>query len=140
MAKMADAIYEIDGSRALVPVRKQDILVACSPKTHEESDIAMEDEPATTHSQNYATRATDNANATNPKSRKAHADDITGNTTVSDRQVYLKYFRAMGFIHAGVFLALVLGFAVCLKLPGTSAPVFTRNAFTINYSTNSVCV
>lgn len=137
---MADTIYEIDDSGALVPVRKQEISVSCSPKAHEESDKAMEDEPATTPSQNYATRATDNANATNTKSHEANANDITGITTVSDRQVYLKYFRAMGFIHAGVFLALVLRFAVCLKLPGTSAPVFTRNAFTMNYPTNSVCV
>ncbi|KDN63555.1 putative canalicular multispecific organic anion transporter 1 [Colletotrichum sublineola] len=36
---------------------------------------------------------------------------------VSDRQVYLRYAQAMGFKNAGVFLILVIGFAICLKLP-----------------------
>ncbi|KAK2037259.1 canalicular multispecific organic anion transporter 1 [Colletotrichum somersetense] len=36
---------------------------------------------------------------------------------VSDRQVYLRYAQAMGFKNAGIFLFLVIGFAICLKLP-----------------------
>ncbi|KAK2756348.1 ABC multidrug transporter [Colletotrichum kahawae] len=38
-------------------------------------------------------------------------------TMVSDRQVYLRYARAMGFKNAGIFLFLVIAFAICLKLP-----------------------
>jgi hypothetical protein len=61
---------------------------------------------------------------TTTKVESLDTDDAT--TKVSDRQVYIKYFKAMGLWNAFVFLLIVLAFAVCLKLPGTSSALNCR--------------
>lgn len=53
---------------------------------------------------------------------KTNDEKVELEKPVSDKQVYLRYARAMGFRNAGIFLLLVIAFAVCLKMPGMLKP------------------
>lgn len=37
---------------------------------------------------------------------------------VRDREVYMRYFKAMGFTNATIFMILAASFAITLKFPG----------------------
>ena len=50
--------------------------------------------------------------------QKANTENADREKIVSDRQVYMRYARAMGWQNAGIFLFLMMAFAVCLKFPG----------------------
>uniref|UniRef100_L2FYZ1 ABC multidrug transporter n=1 Tax=Colletotrichum fructicola (strain Nara gc5) TaxID=1213859 RepID=L2FYZ1_COLFN len=107
---LADQVYEITVDRILAPLSLQkpangdaiENRIAqgeTTEKGFDEKDITASDQAI-------------NATVQNVKDDQNEKD-----TKVSDRQVYLRYVRAMGFKNAGIFLFLVIAFAICLKLP-----------------------
>ncbi|KAF4430087.1 ABC transporter ecdL [Colletotrichum fructicola] len=110
IAMLADQVYEITVDRILAPLSLQkpangdaiENRIAqgeTTEKGFDEKDITASDQAI-------------NATVQNVKDDQNEKD-----TKVSDRQVYLRYVRAMGFKNAGIFLFLVIAFAICLKLP-----------------------
>ncbi|KAH9430121.1 hypothetical protein MCOR02_009841 [Pyricularia oryzae] len=113
IANLADQVYEITVDGILTPVLVQKPADDEGTK-HEDSDAkytvtdASNDEKTPT--------APDQGTNTVMTHKVENGGEATG-TSVSDKKVYLRYARAMGFKNAATFLFLVIGCAVCFKIP-----------------------
>ncbi|KAK1570181.1 canalicular multispecific organic anion transporter 1 [Colletotrichum navitas] len=108
---LADEVYEIsaDGGLASIPIQKS----TNSEKTEDHIDKLAHINDTDTDGKN---RISSGAAATNGAQEIENVES-KAEKLVSDRQVYIRYAQAMGFKNAGIFLFLVISFAVCLKLP-----------------------
>ncbi|EQB48595.1 ABC transporter [Colletotrichum gloeosporioides Cg-14] len=110
IAMLADQVYEITVDRSLAPLSLQ------KPANGDaiENRIAQGETTEKGFDEKDTTASDQAINAT---VQKVKDDQNEKDTKVSDRQVYLRYVHAMGFKNAGIFLFLVIAFAICLKLP-----------------------
>ncbi|KAI6361085.1 hypothetical protein MCOR25_006549 [Pyricularia grisea] len=113
IANLADEVYEInvDGMLTPVPVRKP--VANGEVAKYEDSDAK---DTATDASNNEETSTAPDPGTASVTQNANNGDQGVG-TPVSDKQVYLRYARAMGFRNAGVFLLLMIGCAITLKMP-----------------------
>lgn len=113
---LADEVYEISANRGLTPILMQ------KPTNSEEAEAITIDKVVPTDGADPDEKDTmaSEATSTTTVSRNIENEEDKAKKPVSDRQVYLRYARAMGFKNAGIFLILIVGFAICLKFPGMS--------------------
>ncbi|KAH0423428.1 hypothetical protein CcaCcLH18_12210 [Colletotrichum camelliae] len=110
----SDEVYEITVDRSLAPMSVE------KPVNGDaiESRIAQGE---TTEKDSDEKNTTTSDPATNAIVQRAKDEQDEKDTMVSDSQVYLRYARGMGFKNAGIFLFLVITFAICLKLPAPTS-------------------
>lgn len=124
ISKLADEVYEITDFGGLAPVLAQTTsneakaASFCEKGSTANSSSPNDENSVTGHAEQAAATVAQEANDDNDELEKP----------VSDKQVYLRYARAMGFRNAGLFLFLVIAFAVCLKMPGMLNPHLKSSA------------